>query len=334
MEFTIHRLITIGTNVLPPFLQKSQAIKEKYDEMRYSYIRSLNLASLGAVFVCLSSPILGYLNLQITPIQFLYSIQFGVLISVLVAVAFVYVREAIVKGTFYNCLSDQMEELSQISFQLLLDALNITPAATQMPPVFNPFDTLRNNVWQDANEAIQSEDAVSMPVLDSDAHDPISGQVLEGNAYVVDDSIYSAVNETTIRELYHPDTWRGRGKNPFTNLVVQQIRKVRVSICDSPADFETVKSAYEQSMNETRIAPAAAPNTPVTTTTEAFDISAILAGMPELAPQQLNSRLHNRLLQELFEQSQGAQNNLDILAEAAATSTEIADTATEDVPRT
>lgn len=262
-----HTLRTIQNAVItivPTFTQKSTAIAEKYRLLENDYLTKLKGFGIGAVFIAIITPITSYFGSYINATTYVSSIQYGVYVSICVLLAYVYIRGKIVSGIHYALLAENTEVFCSLAASMLVTAAmgggvgtGTGTAAPPMPvpePVFgNPNDTLRNAIWEDTNEAIQGEPVSTMPVLAADAHDPISGQALEGQAYVIDTSLYSAINERTLRELYHPDTWRGRGKNPFTNLVVQQIRKVRVEICDTNAEFDVAKTAYEQSMNGTAV---------------------------------------------------------------------------------
>jgi hypothetical protein len=120
--------------------------------------------------------------------------------------------------------------------------------------------------------AARAIDAVAtFPVKAGTEHvDAVSREVLEEEAYVLDNTIQEPVNWSTLRMLY----WtRGSTRNPFTNTELERVRKVRV-VTASSEEYDRLAADYRQAM-----APpvaAVAPAAPAAAAPAANDFLAML----------------------------------------------------------
>jgi hypothetical protein len=85
---------------------------------------------------------------------------------------------------------------------------------------------------RDAVEFIISSDRIHPLRVDPDTSDFLSGtDFRDGDiAYVLDNNTSSPISEDSMRQLFIANEAQTRGRNPFTNLPVQRLRKVRLEI--------------------------------------------------------------------------------------------------------
>ncbi len=84
----------------------------------------------------------------------------------------------------------------------------------------------------DAVEFIIATDRIQPLRVDPDTSDFLSGtDFRDGDiAFVLDNNTSSPINEESMRQLFIVNEAQTRGRNPFTNLPVQRLRKVRLEI--------------------------------------------------------------------------------------------------------
>lgn len=125
--------------------------------------------------------------------------------------------------------------------------------------------------------AARAIDAVAtFPVKAGTEHvDAVSREVLEEEAYVLDNTIQEPVNWSTLRMLY----WtRGSTRNPFTNTELERVRKVRVVTVTSD-EYDRLAADYRQAM-----APAPAATNDDTDADTANALAATLRPLLRAAP--------------------------------------------------
>lgn len=86
--------------------------------------------------------------------------------------------------------------------------------------------------FRDAVEFIIASDRIYPLRVDPDTSDFLSGtDFRDGDiAYVLDNNTSSPISEDSMRQLFIVNEAQTRGRNPFTNLPVQRLRKVRLEI--------------------------------------------------------------------------------------------------------
>ncbi len=84
----------------------------------------------------------------------------------------------------------------------------------------------------DAVEFIIATDRIHPLRVDPDTSDFLSGtDFAHGDiAFVLDNNTSSPISEDSLRQLFIVNQAQTRGRNPFTNLPVQRLRKVRLEI--------------------------------------------------------------------------------------------------------
>lgn len=85
---------------------------------------------------------------------------------------------------------------------------------------------------RDAVEFIIESDRIHPFRVDPDTSDFLSGTDFANGdiAYVLDNNTSSPISEDSLRQLFITNEAQTRGRNPFTNLPVQRLRKVRLEI--------------------------------------------------------------------------------------------------------
>jgi hypothetical protein len=85
---------------------------------------------------------------------------------------------------------------------------------------------------RDAVEFIISSDRIHPLRVDPNTSDFLSGTDFANDeiAYVLDNNTSSPISEESLRQLFIVNEAQTRGRNPFTNLPVQRLRKVRLEI--------------------------------------------------------------------------------------------------------
>jgi hypothetical protein len=84
----------------------------------------------------------------------------------------------------------------------------------------------------DAVEFIIATDRIHPLRVDPDTSDFLSGTDFRHGdiAFVLDNNTSSPISEDSMRQLFIANEAQTRGRNPFTNLPVQRLRKVRLEI--------------------------------------------------------------------------------------------------------
>lgn len=150
-------------------------------------------------FVATATPVCAYLSNYLTASQYVFAIQFATLID---AVLLYIYKQVVAESTTIHIPASPVSEIEQQQRDLLWRLITHVQGSNYIDGV--------------------------APIHSEHAYDAISGETLDRIAYVLDDSIYSPLNATTLHQLYHPRTGRGPLKNPFTNMDARRVRKVRV----------------------------------------------------------------------------------------------------------
>lgn len=180
---------------------------------KHAMISTLHIAA-SIAFVATATPICAYLSNYLTGSQYVFAIQFATLIDA----ALLYIYKQSAESTTIHIPASPISELEQQQ---------------------------RDTLWRLITH-VQSSDHIdgNVPIHNDYAYDAISGETLDRTAYILDDSIYSPLNAATLQQLFHPRTGRGPLKNPFTNLDVRRVRKVRVLTQTN----KEAEAAYEAAM--------------------------------------------------------------------------------------
>jgi hypothetical protein len=163
-----------------------------------------------------SASVCRYLPSYINALQYVLYIQIAILIDF--AILYIYKKLTTTETTVIHIPASPISELEQRQRDLLWRLTTHVQGSNHIDGV--------------------------APIHSEHAYDAISGEPLDHIAYVLDDSIYSPLNATTLQQLYHPRTGRGPLKNPFTNLDVRRVRKVRI-LTDVDKEAESI---YERAM--------------------------------------------------------------------------------------
>lgn len=236
--------------------RRCDLVQEKADKKRAETRRLTMLIMGGAVGMPLLLIVLG----KLTAVQAMFAMQLALLVIVAALHNQAYVTRSLVMGLVMSYIIEYYEAVGRLfDPQLYNRFVQVVREAFQ--PRAGPVrvDTERARII--AEIAIMREPAMNpIPMLAEDAHDPISGHdFVNGIGYVLNNSINTPVSEATLNELYITPHHLHNGLNPFTNLAIQRIRKVRIRGCHSQQEINELMPRYIEEMNANNDAQPAAP---------------------------------------------------------------------------
>ncbi len=244
--------------------RRCDLVQERADKKREEMHRLTMLIMGGAIGMPLVLIVMG----KLTAVQAMFAMQLGLLVIVAALHNQAYCTRSLVMGLVMSYLIEYYEAVGRLfDPQLYNQFVQVVGEAFQ--PRAGPVrvDTERARII--AEIAIMREPAMNpIPMLAEDAHDPISGHdFVNGIGYVLNNSINTPVSEATLNELYITPHHLHNGLNPFTNLAIQRIRKVRIRGCHSQQEINEFMPRYIEEMNANNdaAAPAATPVPPTGT---------------------------------------------------------------------
>jgi hypothetical protein len=176
--------------------------------------------------------VLGWLTGNLTIFQFILALGVG-LGGALAVVCMTQMLERMLRPTLSTHFTPVMGSfLSLVGTAMLLDAL--TPRRDAASADRGRTASERATVlFYEALRAPISHDVT----LTAGFCDPISGSDFTPRciAYVLDDSATAPISEASLARLYGPSAVQNNGKNPFTNLPLTRIAKVRLLLTDDAA---------------------------------------------------------------------------------------------------
>ena len=268
--------------------RRCDLVQERADKKRIETHRLTMLIMGGAVGMPLLLIVMG----KLTAVQAMFAMQLALLVIIAALHNQAYVTRSLVMGLVMSYIIEYYEAVGR----LLNPQLN-NQFARVIEEAFQPragpvhVDTTRARII--AQIATQREPAMNaMPILAEEAHDPISGHdFTEGIGYVLDSCINTPVSTATLNELYITPHHLHNGLNPFTNLAVRRIRKVRIRGCQSQQEINELMPRYIEEMNANNdAAPApATPAVPVRPVAAVAPAAAVAAPPGSLLHQLFNS---------------------------------------------
>lgn len=240
--------------------RRCDLVQERADKKREEMHRLTMLIMGSAIGMPLVLIVMG----KLTAVQAMFAMQLGLLVIVAALHNQAYVTRSLVMGLVMSYFIEYYEAVGRLfDPQLYNEFMRVVGEALQ--PRAGPVrvDTERARII--AEIAIQHEPAINpIPMLAEDAHDPISGHdFVYGIGYVLNNSINTPVSEATLTELYITPHHLHNGLNPFTNLAIQRIRKVRIRGCHSQQEINELMPRYIEEMNANNDAVPPAAGAPV-----------------------------------------------------------------------